>query len=72
MIILNERTLNINRMEVKVFGVIKLKEFAKMLGVPESTVRTWKRRGDIPEKCFLTIGVTVFVKEAEAKAFMGV
>ena len=53
-------------------GIIKLKEFAKMLGVPESTVRTWKRRGDIPKECFITIGVTVFVKEAETKAFLGV
>lgn len=57
---------------MEMLGVIKLKQFAEMLGVPESTVRTWKRRGDIPANCFLTIGVTVFVREAEAKAFMGV
>ncbi len=42
--------------------LIPLKDFAKQLGKPESTIRTWKRRGDIPAECFLSIGSTVFVR----------
>ena len=44
------------------FGLIKLTELSKELGVPESTVRTWKRRGDIPPSCFKPIGGTIYVK----------
>jgi hypothetical protein len=43
-------------------GIISIKEFAKQLGKPESTIRTWKLRGNIPAICFVTIGSTVFVK----------
>lgn len=43
-------------------NLISLKDFAKQLGKPESTVRTWKRRGDIPAKCFFSIGSTVFIR----------
>lgn len=39
-----------------------LEEFAKQLKTPVSTVRTWKRRGDIPSECFLKIGGTIFVQ----------
>ena len=52
------------------FGLMKLKAFAEELGVPESTVRTWKRRGDIPSSCFHTIGTTVFVKAEEVKKWL--
>ncbi len=34
------------------FKIMKLKDFAKEINTPESTVRTWKRRGDIPDYCF--------------------
>ncbi len=44
------------------FNILKIKDFAKEIGVAESTVRTWKRRGEIPESCFLVIGSTIFVK----------
>lgn len=44
------------------FNLMPIKEFAKQLGKPESTIRTWKLRGDIPAVCFVTIGSTVFVK----------
>jgi len=36
----------------------------------ESTVRTWKRRKEIPEECFTTIGSTIFVKVDEIKEWM--
>lgn len=52
------------------FNIIKIKDFAKQIGIPESTVRTWRRRGEIPEQCFLVIGSTVFVKVNEFQAFI--
>ncbi len=42
--------------------IMKIKEFAIELNIPESTIRTWKRRGDIPAECFVVIGSTVFIK----------
>lgn len=47
------------------FGLLKIKQAAEGLGVPESTLRTWKRRGDIPEECFKHIGGTLYVREKE-------
>ena len=41
---------------------MKIKDFAKEISTPVSTVMTWKRRGDIPSTCFKTIGGTIFVK----------
>lgn len=46
-------------------NIVKLKDFAKLINTPESTVRTWKRRGHIPATCFIVIGSTVFVKVDE-------
>lgn len=44
-------------------NLITIKDLAKRLDKPESTVRTWKRNGVIPDKCFFKIGGTVFIKE---------
>lgn len=44
------------------FGVMSIKEFAKAIGKPESTVRTWRLRGDMPPECFKVVAGTVFVK----------
>lgn len=52
------------------FGLITIKDLAKELGKPESTVRTWKRRGDIPLSCFKEIGGTVFVRTEEFKKWI--
>ena len=52
------------------FNIMKIKDFAKQIGIPESTVRTWRRRGEIPEQCFFIIGSTVFVKVNEFQAFI--
>ena len=52
------------------FNIMKIKDFAKQIGIPESTVRTWRRRGEITEQCFLVIGSTVFVKVNEFQAFI--
>ena len=53
------------------FGIVSIKDFAKLIGKPESTIRTWKRRGDIPAICFVTIGSTVFVKVNQFMECMG-
>lgn len=52
------------------FGLMTIKDLAKELGKPESTVRTWKRRGDIPLSCFKEIGGTVFVRIEEFKKWV--
>lgn len=56
---------------MELFGLMKLKDFAKSINTPESTVRTWRRRKEIPENCFKVIGNTVFVRIKETQAFMG-
>lgn len=58
----HKETLKMLNSTTQNFGVITLKQLAKSLGKPESTVRTWKRRGEIPAECFSVIGSTVFVK----------
>lgn len=52
------------------FGLMTIKDLAKELGKPESTVRTWKRRGNIPLSCFKEIGGTVFVRVEEFKKWV--
>lgn len=42
-------------------NLMSIKELAKSLGKPESTIRTWKRNGLIPACCFFKIGGSVFV-----------
>lgn len=60
-----------DKFSLNLFGILSIKEFAKQLGKPESTIRTWKLRGDIPEICFVTIGSTVFVKVNQFMESMG-
>lgn len=47
-----------------------LKEFAKQMNKPESTIRTWKRRGDLPENLFKKIGGDVFIKTEKFKEWV--
>ncbi len=44
------------------FGLMTIKEFSKEIGKSESTVRTWKRRGELPPFLFLKIGGDIFIK----------
>lgn len=37
------------------------KEFCALLKANPNTVKTWKRRGDIPQKLFFKIGGTVYI-----------
>ena len=52
------------------FGLMTLKDLAKELNKPESTVRTWKRRGEIPPFLFKEIGGTIFVKVEKFKEWV--
>ena len=56
--------------ENSLFNIIPIKEFARQLGKPESTIRTWKRRGDIPAHCFKEVGNTIFVKVKEIQEWL--
>lgn len=44
-------------------NLLSIKEFSERLKKPESTVRTWIRRGDIPRTIVKKIGSTVFINE---------
>ena len=44
------------------FGLMKIKDFAKELGTPESTIYSWKQKGDLPPSCFKQIGGKWFVR----------
>ena len=52
------------------FNLMKIKAFAQELGVPESTIYSWKGRGDIPLSCFKQIGGSWFVKVEEMKDWL--
>lgn len=52
------------------FGLMTLKDLAEQLGKPESTIRTWKRRGDLPPSLFKNIGGTVFVRTEKFKEWI--
>ena len=52
------------------FNLMRIKDFAKELKVPESTVYTWKLRGDIPIECFKRIGGSWFVRVEETQKWM--
>lgn len=44
------------------FEIMSIKEFAKEVGKSESTIRTWRRRGNLPSHIFLKIGGEIFIK----------
>jgi uncharacterized protein YjcR len=52
------------------FNLIKLDDLAKELQTNVNTVKTWKRRGDIPPEVFHKIGGTVYVKENAFKEWV--
>lgn len=52
------------------FGLMKIKAFSQELGVPESTVYSWKNGGAIPLSCFKQIGGTWFVREKEMREYL--
>lgn len=52
------------------FGTVSIKEFAKSIGKPTSTVYSWKRNGNIPKECFTQIGKCIFVRIDAMTKFM--
>ena len=52
------------------FDLMSIKDLAKDLNKPESTIRTWKRRGDIPSSLFKNIGGTVFIRVEKFKEWI--
>ena len=44
------------------FNLMRLEELAKELKTNINTIKTWKRRGDIPPYVFHKIGGSVYVK----------
>lgn len=52
------------------FNLMSIKEFAKELNKPESTIYSWKGRGDIPLSCFKQIGGTWFVRVKEMQEWL--
>ncbi len=52
------------------FNILSIKDFAKAIGKPISTVYSWKRNGNIPDECFLQIGRCLFVRIEVMNSFM--
>lgn len=50
-------------------NLITVGKLAECLGVPKSTVYSWKRNGNIPKNCFKKIGGTIFVIESAITKF---
>ncbi len=42
-------------------NLITFKEFCKLLKANTNTVKSWKRRGDLPPEIFFKIGGTLYV-----------
>ncbi len=42
-------------------NLITFKEFCKLIKANPNTVKTWKRRGDLPAKIFFKIGGTLYI-----------
>lgn len=59
-----------NNLVIADFGLMSINEFAQALRKPESTIRTWRKRGKIPAECFMVIGSTVFVKVKEVQKWI--
>lgn len=51
-------------------GLMTIKEFAKKMNKPESTIRTWRNRGDLPKELFKKIGGDVFIKTEKFKEWV--
>ena len=58
----------VNQMET--FGILEIKDFAKMIGRGKSTIYDWKNNGTLPANCFKQVGGIWYVKIKEVQAFM--
>ena len=44
-------------------NLMTFNEFVKILKISPNTVKTWKRRGDLPPEIFFKIGGTLYILE---------
>ncbi len=51
-------------------GLIPIKKFAEEMNKPLSTIKTWKRRGELPEYLFKKVGTEVFVRTERIKEWV--
>lgn len=52
------------------FNVMSVREFAKKINKPASTIYEWIRKSTIPDNCTKRVGKTIFVKVPEMHAFL--
>lgn len=50
-------------------NVISIKDFAKKIKKPASTIYEWRRKKVIPENCFKLVAGSIFVKVSEMQEF---
>ena len=55
---------------METFGILTVKEFAKIIGRGKSTIYDWKNNGTLPASCFKQVGGIWYIKVDEMKAFM--
>lgn len=52
------------------FNVMSIRDFAKSIKKPASTIYEWRRAKKIPENCFKLIGKSIFVRVSEMMDFL--
>lgn len=50
--------------------LLTIKDFADELGKPQSTIRTWIRRKEIPDDVITKIGGTIFIRLEKFKKWL--
>ena len=48
---------------IEAIGLMSVEDFAKLIKRPLNTVKTWKKRGELPEYLFKKVGGCVYVRE---------
>ena len=51
-------------------NLIPIKQFAAELNKPLSTIKTWRRRGELPEYLFKKVGTEIFVRTERIKEWV--
>lgn len=51
-------------------GLISIKKFAEQMEKPLSTIKTWRRRGELPEYLFKKVGTEIFVRTERIKEWV--
>lgn len=51
-------------------GLISIKKFAEQMDKPLSTIKTWRRRGELPKYLFKKVGGEIFVRTERIKEWV--